>query len=104
MERKYYEIEFDNDVRCRDFADSDETIGDYSICIIGERKPTYEEAIKMLNDYLEEEIKTVENEQEYTPSVIKDSEDDVTLIYAEGFTENYHTEDYACYRIFEVEV
>ena len=44
MERKYYEIEFDNDVRCREFADSDETIGDYSICIIGERKPTYEEA------------------------------------------------------------
>ena len=44
MERKYYEIEFDNDVRCRDFADSDEIIGDYSICIIGERKPTYEEA------------------------------------------------------------
>ena len=44
MNRKYYEIEFDNDVRCREFADSDETIGDYSICIIGKRKPTYEEA------------------------------------------------------------
>lgn len=44
MDRKYYEIEFDNDVRCRDLADTDETVGDYSICIIGERKPTYEEA------------------------------------------------------------
>ena len=74
--------------------------GDY----VAKKCGSYEEAIKMLNDYLEEEIKTVENEQEYTPSVIKDSEDDVTLIYAEGFTENYHTEDYACYRIFEVEI
>ena len=64
----------------------------------------YEEAVKMLNDYLEEEIKTVENEQEYTPSVIRDSEDDVTLIYAEGETENYHIEDYACYKVFEVEI
>lgn len=65
---------------------------------------SYEEAIKMLNNYLEEEIKTVENECEYIPSVIRDSEDDVTLIYAEGETENYHTEDYACYKVFEVEI
>ena len=74
--------------------------GDY----VAKKCGIYEEAVKMLNDYLEEEIKTVENEQEYTPSVIRDSEDDVTLIYAEGFTENYHTEDYACYRIFKVEI
>lgn len=74
--------------------------GDY----VAKKCGSYEEAITMLNDYLEEEIKTVENEQEYTPSVIRDSEDDVTLIYAEGLTENYHTEDYACYRIFEVEI
>lgn len=40
--KKYYEIEFDNDVRCRD--DTDETIGEYSICIIGKRKPSYKEA------------------------------------------------------------
>ena len=33
-----------------------------------------------------------------------ESEDDVTLIYAEDMTENYHTEDYACYRVFEVEI
>ena len=79
------------------------------VCVYADSKvpmkcDNYEEAVKMLNDYLEEEIKTVENEQEYTPSVIRDSEDDVTLIYAEGFTENYRTEDYACYRIFEVEI
>ena len=74
--------------------------GDY----VAKKCNNYEEAVKMLNGYLEEEIKTVENEQEYTPSVIRDSEDDVTLIYAEGFTDNYHTEDYACYRIFKVEI
>lgn len=39
---RYYEIEFDNDVRCREYTD--ETVGDYSICIIGERKPNYQEA------------------------------------------------------------
>ena len=74
--------------------------GDY----VAKKCGSYEEAVKMLNDYLEEEIKTVENEQEYTPSVIRDSEDDVTLIYAEGFTEKYQTEDYACYRMFKVEI
>lgn len=74
--------------------------GDY----VAKKCNSYEEALEMLNNYLEEEIKTVENEQEYTPSVIRDCEDDVTLIYAEGFEENYHTEDCAYYRIFEVEI
>lgn len=41
-DKKYYEIEFDNDTRCRD--DTDETVGEYSICIIGKRKPSYKEA------------------------------------------------------------
>ena len=53
MERKYYEIEFDNDVRCREYTD--ETVGDYSICIIGERKPTYEEA----ENFCKEDMKTM---------------------------------------------
>ena len=74
--------------------------GDY----VAKKCNSYEEAIKMLNNYLKEEIKTVENEHGYTPSVIRDNEDDVTLIYAEGETENYHTEDYACYKVFEVEI
>lgn len=79
--------------------------GDY----VAKKCGSYEEAIKMLNDYLEEEIKTVENEQEYTPSVIRDSEDDVTLIYAEGYSKddgnmNYGVEDCAYYKIFEVEI
>lgn len=42
MDKKYYEIEFDHDPRGREW--SDECVGDYSICIIGERKPTIEEA------------------------------------------------------------
>lgn len=42
MDKKYFEIEFDNDKRARD-TDGD-IIGDYSICIIGERKPSIEEA------------------------------------------------------------
>lgn len=65
---------------------------------------SYEEAIKMLNDYLNEEVKIVQNESEYTPSIIRDNVDDVTLIYAEDETENYHTEDCAYYRVFEVEI
>ena len=74
--------------------------GDY----IAKKCSSYEEAIKMLNDYLNEEIKTIQNESEYTPSVIRDNEDDITLIYAEDETKNYYTEDYACYRVFEVEI
>lgn len=38
----YYEIEFDHEPRAREW--SDESIGDYSICIIGKRKPTIKEA------------------------------------------------------------
>ena len=43
MDKKYYEIEFDNEPRGRELSD-DEYIGDYSICIIGKRKPTIKEA------------------------------------------------------------
>ncbi len=41
MEIKYYEIEFDNNIKLRN---RDEVIGGCSICIIGEHKPTFEEA------------------------------------------------------------
>lgn len=68
---------------------------------------TYEEALKMLKDYLKEEIKTIRTESEYEPSVLEWEEDDVTLVYASGYTKeeksrNYATEDCAYYRIFEV--
>ncbi len=43
MDKKYYEIEFDNEPRGKELSD-DEYIGNYSICIIGKRKPTIKEA------------------------------------------------------------
>ncbi len=66
---------------------------------------TYDEAIKMLNVYLEEEIKEVRKEAGFEPSVIEWSEDDVILVYAEGCTEEselYTQQDCTCYRIFKV--
>ena len=65
---------------------------------------SYEEAVKILDNILQEEIKTVQNENGYTPSVIKQSEDEATLIYAEGKKENHYTEDFSTYKIFEVEI
>lgn len=78
--------------------------GDY----IAKKCNTHEEAVIMLNDFLTEEIKVIQTECEYTPSVLEWNEDDVTLVYAEGYTiettDNYATEDCAFYRIFEVEI
>lgn len=82
--------------------------GDY----VAKKCNTYEEALKMLNDFLEEEVLIVKTESEYEPSVLKWDEDDVTLVYAEGYTTNpienkdraFLIEDCAYYRIFEVEI
>lgn len=68
---------------------------------------TYEEAVKVLHELLQEEIKTIVTESNYTPSVLEWSEDDIVLVYAEGYTtettdKNYATEDCGFYRIFEV--
>lgn len=77
---------------------------------------TFDEAKEMLDHYLQEEIKCVEKEQNYSPSVLTWSDDDITLVYAEGYTKNicmeemrkshqrsYANEDCAYYRIFEVQ-
>lgn len=80
--------------------------GDY----IAKKCDTYEEAVRSLNEYLKEEIRITQTECEYKPSVLQWSEDDVTLVYAEGYTtdprknkdRNYATEDCAYYRVFEV--
>lgn len=66
-----------------------------------------EEAVKTLHEYLNEEVNTVKAESGYKPSVLDWSEDNVTLVYAEGYTKetdgrNYALEDCAYYRIFEV--
>lgn len=71
---------------------------------IAKKCDTYEEAIKILNEHLYEEIKTVQRESEYTPSVIVNTEDDITLVYAENQTEDFRTEDCSYYKIFEVEI
>lgn len=40
---RYFEIEFDNEPRNQENTDGD-TIGDYSVCILGEREPSIQEA------------------------------------------------------------
>lgn len=80
---------------------------------IAKKCNTFEEAMKMMNDYLEEEIKTIKDESGYEPSIIKWSADDVTFVYAEGYTNEFASsldvrsweyEDCAYYRIFIVEI
>lgn len=68
---------------------------------------TKEETLKIMHEYLNEEIKTIKNESEYTPSVLEFEEDDIVLVYASGYEINelnrsYALEDCAYYRIFKV--
>ena len=42
---RYFEVEFDNQPRDKEGWDGD-SAGDYSICILGERKPSIEEAAR----------------------------------------------------------
>lgn len=71
---------------------------------------TYKEAVEKLNELLNEEIETVKRENEYTPSVLRFTNDDVTLVYGSGYTldlKNVSTrehllQDCAFYRVIEV--
>ncbi len=65
---------------------------------------TKEAAIKMLENTLKKECSVIENEMEYTPSIIRHSDTDVTLIYSPIITECYMMIDYADYRIIEIEI
>lgn len=74
---------------------------------VAKKCDTMEEAVKMLQAYLSEEVNAVKAESGYEPSVIDWSEDDAVLVYAEGYTKdtidrNYALEDCTYYRIFEV--
>jgi len=75
---------------------------------VAKKCETYEDAMKLLNDYLEEEIRIVKTESEYEPSVLRWEEDDVTLVYASGYTKeemnrNDAIEDCVYYKILEIE-
>ena len=75
---------------------------------VAKKCETYEDAIKLLNDYLEEEVRIVKTESEYEPSVLRWEDDDVTLVYASGYTKeemsrNYAIEDCAYYKILKIE-
>ena len=75
---------------------------------VAKKCKTYDDAVKMLNDFLREEIVIVKTESEYEPSVLRWEEDDVILVYASGSTKeemnrNYAIEDCAYYKILEVE-
>lgn len=71
---------------------------------------TYEEAVEKLNELLNEEIETVKRENEYTPSVLRFTDDDVILVYESGYTldsKNVSTrehllQDCAFYKVIEV--
>lgn len=78
---------------------------------VAEKCKTYEEAVEKLNELLNEEIEIVKRESEYTPSVLRFTDDDVTLVYGSGYTLNYMREksiryyllqDCAFYKIIEV--
>ena len=75
---------------------------------VAKKCKTYEDAVKMLNDFSRDEIEIVNTESEYEPSVLRWEEDDVTLVYASGYTKeemnrNYAIEDCAYYKILKIE-
>lgn len=71
---------------------------------------TYEEAVEKLNELLNEEIEIVKRECEYTPSILRFTDDDVTLVYESGYTldlknvstREYFLQDCGFYKIIEV--
>lgn len=76
---------------------------------IAKKCDTYEEALAMLNSFLEEEVKAVVTGCESNPSVLRWTDDDVTLVYAEGYSTEtinmlYNAEECAYFKIFEVEI
>ena len=62
---------------------------------------TREEAIRCMNDFLNEEVETNMRENGYKPLVQKWNEDDITLVYAE---EDAPDTDKAYYRVHEINV
>lgn len=65
---------------------------------------TKEKALTMLENMLEKEFNIIEKEMEYTPSIIRHSDTDITLIYSPIITKEYLMKDHADYRIIEIEI
>ena len=76
---KYYEVEFDHDIRSREHGN--ETIGFYSICIRAMREPSYEEA--------EEAQKFMRSEAEKSGIPVKSVESEIILSMV-GFFDGHH--------------
>lgn len=70
-------------------------------CYVAIRFETEDEAIKCLNEYLNEEITTIQTESEYEPVVRKHSDVLVELIYDEESYIDSNT-DVAIYRVIEI--
>ena len=64
---------------------------------------TEDEAITELNKYLNEEIETVKKECEFTPIVIRYSDDEVKLVYTNNKWDYVNEEvDTATYKVIEI--
>ena len=63
---------------------------------------TEEEAKETLENYLNEEIILTKDAMEYTPCIIRHTDWDITLVYTDNITDDYHLEDHADYRIIKV--
>ena len=69
-----------------------------------------ETAIELLHKCLEAEVNLVKSVAGYTPSVLEPDEDDITLMYAEGYEdipanydgESFKSEDFARFGVIEV--
>lgn len=80
----------------------------FDVAYVAKRCETQTEAFEMLNKYLQKEIELVKAESGYTPSILEWNAEDVTLVYAEGYSmknldREPHREDCAEYRIFKVD-
>lgn len=72
--RRYFEIEFDHEPRNQKCIDGD-VIGDYSICILGRREPSIEEA----TEFCKEDMKNMG--YEYVVNVREIDEDEAHTFF-----------------------
>lgn len=59
------------------------------------------EAMEWLNRYLDEEVKTIREENEYEPTIIRHNDELVELMYDEELAIDSNT-DVATYRVIEI--